>query len=151
MEPKGSPLGPEIHQKSIKSQMKALEALITKNSEKQLEKVSLQTPPGPPKSRTFIVGCVKNRRSRNQVFLDLRCPFWVPFGSIFPEFGHKNSMRTGKRHCEKTPENTAAIIMWFYEKKIQVGWGIHRQTVFFEPPQPLCKKYRFVFVKMLSK
>ena len=74
MEPNGPPLGPEILPKSIKSQTKALEALITKNSEKQLEKVSLQTPPGPLKSCKFIVGCVKNRRSLNQVFLDLKCP-----------------------------------------------------------------------------
>ena len=47
MEPNGSPLGPEILPKSIKSQTKALEALTTKDSERQLEKVSLQTPPGP--------------------------------------------------------------------------------------------------------
>ena len=49
MKPNGSPLGPEILPKSIKSQTKALEALITKSSEKLLEKVSLQTPPGPHK------------------------------------------------------------------------------------------------------
>ena len=74
LEPNGSPLGPEILPKSIKSQTKALEALITKSSEKLLEKVSLQTPPGPLKSSKIMVGCVKNRRSLYQVFLGLRCP-----------------------------------------------------------------------------
>ena len=69
------PLGPEILPKSIKSQTKALEALITKSSEKLLEKVSLQTPPGPLKSSKIMVGCVKNRRSLYQAFLGLRCPF----------------------------------------------------------------------------
>ena len=121
MEPNGSPLGPEILPKSIKSQTKALEALITKNSEKLLEKVSLQTPPGPLKSSKIIVGCVKNRRSLYQVFLGLRCPSWPPFGSIFSELGHKSSMRTVKSHCEKTLKNTHTILSRFYTKKLQKG------------------------------
>ena len=121
MEPNGSPLGPEILPKSIKSQTKALEALITKSSEKLLEKVSLQTPPGPLKSSKIMVGCVKNRRSLYQVFLGLRCPSWPPFGSIFSELGHKSSMRTVKSHCEKTLKNTHTILSRFYTKKLQKG------------------------------
>ena len=140
MEPNGPPLGPEILPKSIKSQTKALEALITKNSEKQLEKVSLQTPPGPLKSSKFIVGCVKNRRSPNCVFLDLRCPSWPPFGSILVELGHKSSMKTIKRHCEKTPKNTEAIISLFYEKRVQMGLVFHRESVFFWGPKTILKE-----------
>ena len=149
MEPNGSPLGPEILPKSIKSQTKALEALITKKSQKQVGKVSLQTLPGPLKSSRFLVGCVKNRRSLNQVFLDLRCPSWPPFGSIFSELGHKSSMRTVKKHCGKTPENTEAIISLFYEKRVQMRLFFHRESVFLKPQNNFGKIT--CFFKMISK
>ena len=124
MEPNGSPLGPEILPKSRKSQTKALEALITKNSEKQLEKVSLQTPPFPLKSSKIIGGWIKNRRSSNCLFLDFGCPPWPFFGSFFSNVGHKSSTRTVERHCEKNPKNSHAIISLFTEK------GSNKQQLF---------------------
>ena len=39
-------------------------------------------------------------------------------------------MRTVKRHCEKTPKHTEAIISLFYEKRAQRAKVFGRETVF---------------------
>ena len=70
---KWTPAGSRNPPKIYKISNKIIEALLTNTSEKQLETVSLQSPPGPLKSSKFIVECVKNGRSPNCTFLALRC------------------------------------------------------------------------------